>query len=82
MTPATPERAKRAATVGERIRALRKEHGVSQKDLARWLKIRRTDLSDYERGEHEPHPLRLMAIGERFGIDNLAYFYAPEEDDD
>lgn len=53
---------KEAAALGEAIRARRLRAGLTQKVLARAAGIDVTDLSRFETGRREPHPIQLRAI--------------------
>lgn len=56
-------------TVGERVRQLRKDHGVGQEELARRIKVTGQTISRLERGEtKEPDMATLRGIAEVFGV--------------
>ena len=61
-------------TVGNNIRKLRKKHGMSQKDLAAQLNIRRQTVSAYEREVSIPDIYTLIRVADIFDItlDELA----------
>lgn len=61
-------------TVGNNIRKLRKMHGMSQKDLAAQLNIRRQTVSAYEREVSIPDIYTLIRVADIFDItlDELA----------
>ena len=61
-------------TVGNNIRNLRKKHGMSQKDLADKLNIRRQTVSAYEREVSIPDIYTLIRVADIFSIslDELA----------
>lgn len=61
-------------TVGNNIRKLRKKHGMSQKDLADKLNIRRQTVSAYEREVSIPDIYTLIRVADIFSIslDELA----------
>lgn len=58
---ATPE------TVGQRIARLRKEKGITQKELAEMLKVTQSVVSDYENGELRVHGELLIKLAEILG---------------
>ena len=60
--------------VGNNIRKLRKKHGMSQKDLAAQLNIRRQTVSAYEREVSIPDIYTLIRVADVFDIslDELA----------
>ena len=60
--------------VGNNIRKLRKKHGMSQKDLAAQLNIRRQTVSAYEREVSIPDIYTLIRVADIFDIslDELA----------
>lgn len=66
------------ASVGRRLRQLRKERGLTQSDLARQIGIQQSDLSRMEKGEYRVSLDNLVKILAVFGID-LAAFFAGEE---
>ena len=45
---------------GERIRELRKERGITNYEMATRLGISRNTLTNWERGEKEPHTLEIF----------------------
>lgn len=45
---------------GERIRELRKERGITSYEMATKLGISRNTLTNWERGEKEPHTLEIF----------------------
>lgn len=51
-----------------KIRAARKERGVSQRDLARALGMAQSTLSRIERGERRVSVDRLIAIARALGV--------------
>lgn len=50
------------------IRAVRKERGVSQRELARALGVAQSTLSRMERGERRVSVDRLIAIARALGV--------------
>jgi transcriptional regulator with XRE-family HTH domain len=51
-------------TFGERIRELRKKHGLNQKELANRIGVRAATLSRYENGKRAYHWENLVRIAE------------------
>lgn len=45
---------------GERIRELRKERGLTSYEMATRLGISRNTLTNWERGEKEPHAVEIL----------------------
>ena len=45
---------------GERIRELRKERGITSYEMATRLGISRNTLTNWERGEKEPHSVEIL----------------------
>ena len=60
------------ATFAERIRELRKERGLNQRELAEALGVVNTTVSIWERGEREPETATKKKISDYFGV-SLAY---------
>ncbi|MFD0939004.1 helix-turn-helix domain-containing protein [Methylobacterium trifolii] len=63
--PASP---KPPPTIGERVAKLRKRKGLTQAKLAEAIEMHRSDLSDLERGEHDPRLGTLRKIARGLGI--------------
>ena len=57
----------------ERLKSLRTSRNLSQMDLAKQLKISKSSVNMYERGEREPGLETLEAIADFFNVD-LDYF--------
>ena len=53
----------------ERLRILRLQRGMSQRELANRLNISNSTVSMYERGEREPNFEMLETIGDFFNVD-------------
>lgn len=53
---------------GERLRMLRRERDLTQKQLADLLHIARSTIAGYERGGKEPDNERLKQIANFFGV--------------
>lgn len=56
-------------TIGKRIEMLRKEHNMSQRQLAEAIDISRKAVSRWEKGEAEPDNLQLVLIAKTLGVD-------------
>ena len=54
--------------LSDRIRALRKEHGFSQEQMARKLHLTQGAISQWENGLTVPAADQLMALADVFGI--------------
>jgi transcriptional regulator with XRE-family HTH domain len=55
-------------TFGARIKALRKERGLTQKDLAQRLSITFGQLNKYESGLNSPAPDLLIALSDHLSV--------------
>lgn len=64
-----------AATVGSRLRELRKRRGLTQSELARQIGIQQSDLSRMEKGEYRVSLDNLFRILAVFEMD-IAEFFA------
>ena len=56
------------ARFGERLRSLRKRRGMTQVELADYLGLRRTYISDLERGKRNVSLVTLQIIARGFGL--------------
>ena len=67
---------------GEKLKNLRDEHGLYQKDLASIMNVSRNSVSDLECGRIAPNAHHLLAVSKHFGmsIDSLLEHTAPEEE--
>ena len=54
---------------GDKLRAKRKEHGLSQAELANQLGMTKSRINMYERGEREPKFAVAAQIADYFGTD-------------
>ena len=54
---------------GDRLRALRTEKGLSQMDFAKQIRISKSSVNMYERGEREPGFETLEVIADYFNVD-------------
>ncbi len=57
------------ASFSERFKQLRQERGLTQQELADVLKISKSSVNMYERGEREPGFETLEAIADFFNVD-------------
>jgi len=55
-------------TVGNRIKTLRKEHNLNQKEFAKILNIQNTTLSQYENGINTPSDEMKIMIADYFDV--------------
>lgn len=53
----------------ERLRLLRNSKGLSQADFAKQIKISKSSVNMYERGEREPNIATLESIADYFNVD-------------
>jgi transcriptional regulator with XRE-family HTH domain len=60
--------------LGEKVRVLRKQHGLTQTELSNMLDIDHSHVGRIERGERIPHLTILLKLSEIFQIslDQLA----------
>ncbi len=63
-----------AASVSSRLRELRKEHGLTQSDLAGRIGVQQSDLSRIEKGEYRVSLDNLFKILSVFGMDVASFF--------
>jgi len=62
------------ATIGSRLRELRKERGLTQAELARQIGIQQSDLSRMEKGEYRVSLDNLFKILGVFDLDLADFF--------
>lgn len=70
--------------LGQRIKALRKERGLTQQQLGKLINVTKVSICCYENGTRNPTLQTLIDLGRVFGVD-LNYFlgidtYAVSED--
>ena len=53
---------------GDRIKQLRREHGLTQKQLGQAIDMADNTIHYWERGENEPHLYALIALADHFGL--------------
>lgn len=56
------------ASLGQRLREIRTAHKLTQKDLAKMLKVSESAIGMYERDEREPSIKLTNEIADRFGV--------------
>lgn len=54
--------------LGNRIRELREQYEINQQDLARYLKVAKSTLSQYETGSRVPNDDIKKAIAKKFNV--------------
>ena len=66
--------------LGTRIAALRREAGLSQRELAAALSVSTSAIGMYEQGRREPSADRIIALSQLFGVSTdyllTGHFYA------
>ena len=55
-------------TIGERIKELRKQHGLSQEEVSKYLEIQRTTISLYESGDATPPAMTIIKLARLFNV--------------
>jgi transcriptional regulator with XRE-family HTH domain len=53
---------------GSRLRTLRKERDLGQKEVAAWLNLNYTTIGKYESGERTPNPEVIKTLAEHFNV--------------
>jgi transcriptional regulator with XRE-family HTH domain len=53
---------------GKRLRAVRKEHGVSRRDLAFRTGMYETEIGRYERGGRDPRLATILRLARGLGV--------------
>ena len=76
MTPGTPLPDTRVASIGSRLRRLRKERNLTQAELARQIGIQQSDLSRMEKGEYRVSLDNLFKILAVFDVQIADFFGA------
>ena len=66
--PARKEKAERARTLGEVLKAHRTECKMTQKFVAEALGVSRQAVSKWESGQSDPSTTNLMALAKLFGL--------------
>ena len=56
------------ATFGERLRILREEKGITQIDLAKYLSLANSTVSQYEADKRDPDSAMLQKLAEYFDV--------------
>lgn len=65
-------------TLGEKLKTLRNERGLYQRDVAKALDIAVTTLSGYERNDRRPNPETLRQLSDFYGV-TIDYLVAGAE---
>ncbi|MBU3874962.1 helix-turn-helix domain-containing protein [Faecalicatena sp. AGMB00832] len=55
-------------TIGRNIRVLRKQHNLTQEQLAQQLNMKRQTLSNYEIGKRVPDIYELITLADIFDV--------------
>lgn len=61
------------------LQELRLEHGLTQQELAKELKVTEKNISDWENAQREPYPVIAEKIANYFGTSLLYFLYGGEE---
>lgn len=64
--------------MGNRIRALRKDNGLTMKQLGKKIGLAESTISQYETGKRNPDNETLLKLGEIFGV-TVGYILGSEE---
>ena len=64
-----------AKRIGKRIRELRKQHGINQRELAEKLGIGHTTVSSYEVGRITPDIVVLYQLSQILDVDIQTFFH-------
>lgn len=56
------------ADFGERLRMLRRERDLGQKEVAAWLSLSQSSIGKYEHGERTPTPGVVKQLAEKFNV--------------
>lgn len=78
-TPALQEDGDDMATFAERVKALRKEHKMSQDELAEALQVSKFSISAWERGLRKPEFSTLTDLSELFDV-SMYYLLGASDD--
>lgn len=60
------------------IKAWRAYKGLSQQELAEMLGVRRSTVTDWESGKHDPHDMNLRRVAEILNVDYTLFLSGPE----
>lgn len=55
-------------TIGERIKKLRKQEGLSQEEVAKYLEVQRSTISLYESGDATPQVMTIIKLARLFNV--------------
>ena len=64
--------------LGDRLRAIRKEHGLTQQNIAEVLGVDRTTYTVYEGGSITPSPATLVKLSQIYNV-TVGYLIGVEE---
>ena len=64
--------------LGDRLRAIRKEHGLTQQNIADVLGVDRTTYTVYEGGSITPSPATLVKLSQIYNV-TVGYLIGVEE---
>ncbi len=64
--------------LSEKIKSLRKQHGISQKELARRIGVNTQTVSRWERGSRAPSAESLIQIAKQFSLPTNYFFSVPK----
>lgn len=70
-----PSKEELAKRIGKRIRELRKQHGINQRELAEKLGIGHTTVSSYEVGRITPDIVVLYQLSQILDVDIQTFFH-------
>lgn len=56
------------STFGERLRLLREEKKLAQKEIAALLKVSQSSIGKYENDERTPSPTAIVKLADFFGV--------------
>src|SRR5215813_14082872 len=68
----------RDAEIGQRVRALRLQRGLSQTELGNFIKVTFQQVQKYEKGANRISAGRLQQVAEVLGVPVAYFFAAPE----
>lgn len=55
-------------TFGDRLKELRKQHNLGQKEVGAWIGVSDSSIRKYEVGERTPTPDALVVLAEHFDV--------------
>ena len=66
--------------LAEKLKEIRKQRGITQEEVAKYLDVKRQTYGAYERGVSNPDPATLKQLSGYFGV-SVEYFFRSEESD-